>query len=177
MRVGFFGSIMVAELGLVLGKGTQIRANLMEQLLNADLCVVKRVVEEKTKEISILSNLEQKVGLVAFTLGMRSTQLSESLNSDLKHRLKSDLDVIRFFKHFERVVQGKRDIELSLEYESRELVPRVKMRTPMLVQASQVYTPIVQHQNNNSRGSGLRSFTDLFTVCSMCKSVEKVLLK
>ena len=56
---------MVAELGLVLGKGTQIRANLMEQLLHADLCVVKRVVEEKTKEISILSNLEQKLGLVA----------------------------------------------------------------------------------------------------------------
>ena len=79
----------------------------------------------------------------AFTLGMRSTQLSESLNNDLKHHLKSDLDVIRFFKHFERVVQGKRDIELSSEYESRELVPRVKMRTPMLVQASQVYTPVI----------------------------------
>ena len=72
----------------------------------------------------------------AFTLGMRSTQLSESLNNDSKLHLKPDLDLVRFFKHFERVVQGKRDIELSSEYESRELVPRVKMRTPMLVQAS-----------------------------------------
>jgi zinc finger SWIM domain-containing protein 3 len=34
----------------------------------------------------------------AFTLGMRSTQLSESLNNDLKHYLKSDLDIIHFMK-------------------------------------------------------------------------------
>uniref|UniRef100_A0A453TA10 Protein FAR1-RELATED SEQUENCE n=1 Tax=Aegilops tauschii subsp. strangulata TaxID=200361 RepID=A0A453TA10_AEGTS len=39
---------------------------------------------------------------------MRSTQLSESLNSDLKDHLKSALDILRFFKHVERVVQGKR---------------------------------------------------------------------
>ncbi|XP_010233013.1 protein FAR1-RELATED SEQUENCE 5-like [Brachypodium distachyon] len=57
----------------------------------------------------------------AFTLGMRSTQLSESLNNDLKHHLKANLDVIRFFKHFERAVQGKRDIELDSEFESKEL--------------------------------------------------------
>ena len=37
-----------------------------------------------------------------FTLGMRSTQLSESFNNDLKIHFKSDLDLIRFFKHFER---------------------------------------------------------------------------
>ena len=41
-----------------------------------------------------------------FTLGMRSTQLSESLNNDLKIHFKSDFDMIRFFK---RVVQGKRN--------------------------------------------------------------------
>ncbi|KAL6609544.1 hypothetical protein ACP70R_039513 [Stipagrostis hirtigluma subsp. patula] len=78
-----------------------------------------------------------------FTLGMRSTQLSESLNSDLKHYLKSDLNIIRFFKHFERAVQGKRDNELNSEYESRKKLPRIKMRTPMLVQASKVYTPAI----------------------------------
>uniref|UniRef100_A0A453TA01 Protein FAR1-RELATED SEQUENCE n=1 Tax=Aegilops tauschii subsp. strangulata TaxID=200361 RepID=A0A453TA01_AEGTS len=44
----------------------------------------------------------------AYTIGMRSTQLSESLNSDLKDHLKSALDILRFFKHVERVVQGKR---------------------------------------------------------------------
>ena len=36
-----------------------------------------------------------------FTLGVQSTQLSESLNKDLKAYLKSDLDIIQFFEHFE----------------------------------------------------------------------------
>ena len=77
----------------------------------------------------------------AYTIGMRSTQLSESLNSDLKDHLKSDLDILRFFKHVERVVKGKRDKEVNEEYESRKKLPRVRMRTPMVIQASKVYTP------------------------------------
>ena len=64
-----------------------------------------------------------------FTLGMRSTQLSESFNNDLKIHFKSDLDLIRFFKHFERVVQGKRDNELDSEFDSRKKLPRIFMRT------------------------------------------------
>jgi zinc finger SWIM domain-containing protein 3 len=53
-----------------------------------------------------------------FTLGTRSTQLSESLNSDLKDYLKSNLDIIRFLKQFERVVQGKRNKELDSTFDS-----------------------------------------------------------
>ena len=51
-----------------------------------------------------------------FTLGMRSTQLSESFNSDLKNHLKSDFDIIQFLKHFERAVQGKRNKELDFRF-------------------------------------------------------------
>ena len=76
-----------------------------------------------------------------FTLGMRSTQLSESFNSDLKQHLKSDFDIIRFLKHFERAVQGKRNKELDEKFEARKKLPRIRMRTPMLVQASKLYTP------------------------------------
>ena len=43
-----------------------------------------------------------------YALGMRSTQLSENLNSELKRHFKSDFDIIRFLKHFERVVEDKR---------------------------------------------------------------------
>jgi len=46
-----------------------------------------------------------------FTLGMRSTQLSESLNSEVKRHFKYDFDIIRFLKHFERVVEDKRKKE------------------------------------------------------------------
>jgi zinc finger SWIM domain-containing protein 3 len=78
-----------------------------------------------------------------YTLGMRSTQLSESLNSDLKRHFKSDFDIIRFLKHFERVVEFKRNNELLAEFDSRKKLPRLKMRTPMLLQASKLYTLIV----------------------------------
>ena len=78
-----------------------------------------------------------------FTLGMRSTQLSESLNSELKRHFKSDFDIIRFLKHFERVVADKRKKELDAEFESRRKQPRIKMKTPMLLQASKLYTPII----------------------------------
>ncbi|XP_062158768.1 protein FAR1-RELATED SEQUENCE 5-like [Alnus glutinosa] len=52
----------------------------------------------------------------AFTLGVRSTQLSESLNGDLKAYLKSDLGIVEFFQHFERVVEQKRHKELKAEF-------------------------------------------------------------
>lgn len=47
--------------------------------------------------------------LDVFSLGMRSTQLSESLNNALKGYLKSDLDIIRFLKRVEQVVLDKRE--------------------------------------------------------------------
>lgn len=78
-----------------------------------------------------------------YTLGMRSTQLSESLNNDLKNHLKSDLDIIQFFNNLERVIKGKRDNELDAEYEARKKLPRIKMRVPILVQASKIYTPCI----------------------------------
>ena len=78
-----------------------------------------------------------------FSLRVRSTQLSESFNNALKNHLKSDFDIIRFLKHFERSVQEKRDKELESELEARKNLPRKLMRTPMLVQASQVYTPVI----------------------------------
>jgi len=53
-------------------------------------------------------------------LTMRNTQLSESLNSDLKRHFKFDFDIIRFLKHFERVVEYKRKKELESEFESRK---------------------------------------------------------
>ena len=36
-------------------------------------------------------------------------------------------------------MQGKQDLELNAEYESRERIPRIKIKTPMLIQPSQVY--------------------------------------
>ncbi|KAJ1276078.1 hypothetical protein BS78_05G186600 [Paspalum vaginatum] len=79
--------------------------------------------------------------LNVFSIGMRSTQLSESLNNALKGHLKSDLDIIRFLKRVELVVQEKRERELQAEFESRKKQPRIRIMTPILIQASTIYTP------------------------------------
>jgi zinc finger SWIM domain-containing protein 3 len=78
-----------------------------------------------------------------FSLGVRSTQLSESFNNSLKNYLKSDFDIVRFLKHFERTVKEKRGKELESEFEARKNIPRMRMCTPMLVQVSKVYTPVI----------------------------------
>jgi zinc finger SWIM domain-containing protein 3 len=78
-----------------------------------------------------------------FSLGVRSTQLSESFNNVLKNHLKSDFDIVQFFRHFERAVEDKRTKELEYEFEARKNIPRRLICTPMLVQASKVYTPII----------------------------------
>jgi len=36
-------------------------------------------------------------------------------------------------------VQGKRNKELDEEFEARKKLPRIRMKTPMLVQASKLY--------------------------------------
>ncbi|XP_071916257.1 protein FAR1-RELATED SEQUENCE 5-like [Coffea arabica] len=78
------------------------------------------------------------------TAGMRSTQLSESLNAAIKNYLKLDHDLVQFFRHFNRMVDEKRHNELIAEYEMRQKLPMIKLRQiPMLVHASETYSPMV----------------------------------
>ena len=41
------------------------------------------------------------------------------------------------------MVPDKRKKELDAEFESRKKIPRTKMKTPMLIQTSKLYTPII----------------------------------
>ena len=45
----------------------------------------------------------------AFMLGMRSTQLSENINSNIKSCTRPNLNINQFFNQFERIVQEKKD--------------------------------------------------------------------
>jgi zinc finger SWIM domain-containing protein 3 len=79
-----------------------------------------------------------------FTLGVRSTQLNESLNGDLKAYLKLDLGIVKKFQHFERVVEQKRHKELEAEYNGRQKLPTLGLKnSPLLRQAEQMYTPVI----------------------------------
>ena len=68
-----------------------------------------------------------------FTTGMKTTQLGKSFNVDLKDYLRTDLNIVEFFTHFERVVNQKWDKELEAKYNSRHKFPRLKLKSsPML---------------------------------------------
>ncbi|XP_047979428.1 protein FAR1-RELATED SEQUENCE 5-like [Salvia hispanica] len=80
----------------------------------------------------------------AFTLGMRSTQLSESINSSIKNCTMPNLNIAQFFKNFERVVEDKRYNELKCDFEARQKLPRLRLESsPMLRKLSKIYTPSV----------------------------------
>jgi hypothetical protein len=57
----------------------------------------------------------------------------------VKDVLKCDLDIARFFTHFERVIESKRAKELDAKYNSRNKLARIQMKTSMLIQASNMY--------------------------------------
>jgi zinc finger SWIM domain-containing protein 3 len=78
-----------------------------------------------------------------FSLGVRSTQLSESFNNASKNHLKSDFDIVQFLRHFERAMDDKRTKVLESKFEARKNILRRLMCTPMLEQASKVYTPVI----------------------------------
>ena len=64
-----------------------------------------------------------------FTAGMKTTQLSESFNTDLKDCLRTYLNIVEFFTHFERVVNQKRDKELEAECNFRHKFLRLKLKS------------------------------------------------
>ena len=64
---------------------------------------------------------------------MKTTELSESFNANLKDCLCTNLNIVEFFTHFEIVVNQKWDKELEAEYNSRQKLPRLKLKSsPML---------------------------------------------
>ncbi|XP_027368138.1 protein FAR-RED IMPAIRED RESPONSE 1-like [Abrus precatorius] len=75
---------------------------------------------------------------------MRSTQLSENLNSDSKACMKPGVDIKQFFAHFERVVEDKRYNELKCEYDSCHKLAMLRYEmSPILIQMAKVYTHTV----------------------------------
>ncbi|KAJ4795581.1 Protein FAR1-RELATED SEQUENCE 5 [Rhynchospora pubera] len=76
----------------------------------------------------------------AYTLGIRSTQASESINSDLKNYLSCKLNVNRFMDHFERIVDAKREKEIKSDYYMTLRKPKVRYNIPILCEAGDVYT-------------------------------------
>jgi len=91
-----------------------------------------------------------------FSAGMTLTQLSESLNVDLKDYLQLDYDIVMFFTHFERLLNDKHYKELQAEYNLRQKLPKIRMLSPMLIQAANIYTsqPFFKFQKRHEKFEG-----------------------
>ncbi|XP_043700361.1 protein FAR1-RELATED SEQUENCE 5-like [Telopea speciosissima] len=88
------------------------------------------------------------------------TQLSESINSDLKDYLRPTLNLVWFFKQFERIIEDKHANELKADFEARNTLPRTMgCNAPMLRQAGRVYTPYIFNE--------FRKEHDMFLACSV----------
>ncbi|KAF7143109.1 hypothetical protein RHSIM_Rhsim05G0213300 [Rhododendron simsii] len=79
----------------------------------------------------------------AWSAGMKSTQLSESFNSDLKDYLRSNHNWVQFFTHFERLLDEKRYKEREAEYALSYKLPKIKVSVKMLIEAGKVYTKTI----------------------------------
>ena len=64
---------------------------------------------------------------------MKTTELSESFNANLKDCLHTDLNIVEFFTHFETIVNQKWDKELEAEYNSRQKLPRLKLKSSTML--------------------------------------------
>ncbi|XP_045089413.1 protein FAR1-RELATED SEQUENCE 5-like isoform X2 [Aegilops tauschii subsp. strangulata] len=79
-------------------------------------------------------------GRQTFCADMKSTQRSESMNALLKRYLHVRLDLLDFFKHYERAVDDRRYAEVESDFYASQTSPKVPY-VQMLIQTSKVYTP------------------------------------
>ena len=82
-------------------------------------------------------------GRNTFSAGKKSTQLCKSFNSLLKDYLKFDLDIVQFFKHFQRAVDDVRYNEVCANYDISQKIPTLKVNVPLLRDARDIYTGTV----------------------------------
>ncbi|KAG7572582.1 Reverse transcriptase domain [Arabidopsis suecica] len=82
-------------------------------------------------------------GRHTFTADMMSTQRSESMNHILKQHLKRSFSLLRFFKHYERVLDDRRFKELTADFGMMHTSPVLSAPVEMLQHAVDVYTPEV----------------------------------
>nr|XP_040251262.1 protein FAR1-RELATED SEQUENCE 5-like [Aegilops tauschii subsp. strangulata]XP_040251263.1 protein FAR1-RELATED SEQUENCE 5-like [Aegilops tauschii subsp. strangulata] len=78
-----------------------------------------------------------------FSAGMEGTRLNERLNSEVRGHLRAEVDIVLFLRHLQKVISDRRHRELEMEYGSRLMMPYLKIRAPVLTQASDVYTSVI----------------------------------
>nr|XP_028952715.1 protein FAR1-RELATED SEQUENCE 5-like [Malus domestica] len=80
-------------------------------------------------------------GRQTFCVDITTTQRSESMNSAIKKYVNYKYDLLRFVKHFERLVDDRRYQELRAEFKASQSSPTLSFPVEILKHAAGIYTP------------------------------------
>ncbi|RVX07579.1 Protein FAR1-related sequence 9 [Vitis vinifera] len=105
------------------------------QIWSSGKCMASRPIQRKEKWAMVY-------GRRMFCGDLKSTWLSDGFNSCLRKYLKSDLDILQFFNHFERMVVDLRDKELQSNIVSQR-APILETSAVVLKHAWDIYSPEV----------------------------------
>ena len=91
--------------------------------------------------------LREKWALVykkkTFCTDMSTIQRSESMNSLIKRHITYNYDLLRFFYHFQRLVDDRCFEELRADFKATQSRPSLEYQVEILKDAACVYTPVV----------------------------------
>ncbi|BBN70320.1 Far-red impaired responsive family protein [Prunus dulcis] len=97
--------------------------------------------------LSRLFKIREKWALIygrqTFCADITTTQRSESMNSCIKKYVSYKYDLLRFFQHFQRLVEDRRYEELKAEFKASQSSPTLSFPVEILKHAANVYTPKV----------------------------------
>ncbi|XP_061999146.1 protein FAR1-RELATED SEQUENCE 2-like [Rosa rugosa] len=102
---------------------------------------------QENKWLGRLFDLKEKWALVygreTFCADITTTQRSESMNNSIKKYVSYKYDLLRFFRHFQRLLDDRRYNESVADFKASQTTPALSFPVKILRNAAKVYTPAV----------------------------------
>ncbi|KAL6289829.1 hypothetical protein ACE6H2_007339 [Prunus campanulata] len=118
-----------------------------DDFLNAWNSMLEKYTLVGNDWLSRMFKIREKWALVygrqTFCADITTTQRSESMNSCIKKYVSYKYDLLRFFQHFQRLVEDRRYEELKAEFKASQSSPTLSFPVEILKHAANVYTPKV----------------------------------
>ncbi|KAK0575370.1 hypothetical protein LWI29_038009 [Acer saccharum] len=95
------------------------------------------------KMFRLKKNWAMVYGRETFCADMMTTQRSESMNNVLKNYMSYKHDLVRFFHHFDRLIEDRRYEELTYDFKATQSSLKLSVNIEILKHASSIYTPAV----------------------------------
>nr|XP_048322795.1 protein FAR1-RELATED SEQUENCE 5-like [Ziziphus jujuba var. spinosa] len=82
-------------------------------------------------------------GRETFCADMTTTQRSESMNNVIKNYVSYQHNLLRFFEHFQRLIEDRRYEELKADFKATQSTPSLSFPVEILKDAASIYTPTI----------------------------------